>query len=213
LWATSMSSGQTGSAYMTWATQPSPKKVLAFGVSFDWQKELAPDWGPLPAAAGTALPVRPVDEVTDYYAAAADVFWDLPMGNNALTGTAAFLWYNKTPAKVFPGDTLTYCVGAMIAIVAILANIEKFALLLFIPYYIEFVLKARGSLLKESYGKIAEDGSIKNAYRKFYGIEHVAIDILGRVKKKANEWEIVSVVWLFQLMVAGLVLASFFGLM
>jgi|GEM_PF-1471210 len=73
----------------------SPKKVLAFGVSVDWQKDLAPDWGPLPATSGT--PERPIDEVTDYYAAAADVFWDLPLDGErsmAINGQVNAYYYN-----------------------------------------------------------------------------------------------------------------------
>ena len=49
----------------------------------------------------------------------------------------AFFLYNKYPAKIFPGDTLTYSTGALIAIIAILGNLEKFAVILFIPYFLE----------------------------------------------------------------------------
>ncbi len=48
----------------------------------------------------------------------------------------ALLYFNKYPAKVFPGDTLTYPVGAIVAIVAILGNMEKSAVILFSLYYI-----------------------------------------------------------------------------
>jgi hypothetical protein len=34
--------------------------------------------------------------------------------------------------------------GVSIAIVAILADLERFAIMLFFPYYVEFLLKARG---------------------------------------------------------------------
>jgi UDP-N-acetylglucosamine--dolichyl-phosphate N-acetylglucosaminephosphotransferase len=34
----------------------------------------------------------------------------------------AFLWFNKYPAKIFPGDTLTLFVGATIACAAILGD-------------------------------------------------------------------------------------------
>lgn len=113
----------------------------------------------------------------------------------------AFLIYNKYPAKVFPGDVLTYSVGGLIAIMAILGNYEMFAIFIFIPYIIEVGLKLRGNLEKESFGKSNADGSITNQYDKVYGLEHVAIKILEKVKpsKKAFEWEVVLLINLFQL--------------
>lgn len=57
--------------------------------------------------------------------------------------------YNRYPARVFPGDTTTYPVGACTALVAVLADLERYALMLFFPYYIEFLLKARGRLKPE----------------------------------------------------------------
>jgi UDP-N-acetylglucosamine--dolichyl-phosphate N-acetylglucosaminephosphotransferase len=62
----------------------------------------------------------------------------------------AFLKYNWYPAKIFPGDTLTYSVGALIACVAILGNMERIAIILFVPYFITFILKARSRFKAES---------------------------------------------------------------
>ena len=113
----------------------------------------------------------------------------------------AFLYFNKYPAKVFPGDVLTYAVGAMIAIMAILGNYEIFAVFIFIPYIFEVVLKSRGRLKKASFGEPQSDGSIKNKYNKIYGLEHLAIRILEKIKtsKKAYEWEVVLLINAFQL--------------
>lgn len=75
----------------------SPKKVLAFGVSVDWQKDLNPDWGPLSGTDAAGTPIRSVYERTDYYAAAADVFWDLPLSEDrhmALSGQIDGYYYN-----------------------------------------------------------------------------------------------------------------------
>ncbi len=54
----------------------------------------------------------------------------------------AFLQYNWYPARVFPGDTATYSIGAVIASVAILGDMEKIAIGLFALYFIEFFIKA-----------------------------------------------------------------------
>ena len=39
--------------------------------------------------------------------------------------------YNHFPSKIFPGDSLTYIVGALIGIIAVVANLEKAFLVLF----------------------------------------------------------------------------------
>lgn len=89
----------------------SPRKVLAFGLSVDWQKDLNPDWAALPASSPDDLPVRPVAERTDYYAAAADVFWDLPLGSakqTAFTGQVNAVYFNygdrNNPGAWLNGD-------------------------------------------------------------------------------------------------------------
>jgi len=113
----------------------------------------------------------------------------------------AFYIFNKYPSKVFPGDILTYSVGALIAVIAILGNIEKIALFFFIPYILETGLKLRGRLKKQSFAKVNEDGSLDMPYDKIYGLEHLAIYILKKFKKKVYEKEIVYLINLFQIFV------------
>ena len=115
----------------------------------------------------------------------------------------AFYIFNKHPAKVFPGDILTYPVGALIAIIAVLGNIEKIAIFFFIPYIIETILKLRGKLKKESFAKINEDGSLEMPYKKIYGLEHLAIYILKKIKpsKKVYEKDVVRLINFFQILV------------
>jgi len=113
----------------------------------------------------------------------------------------AFYLFNHYPAKIFPGDTLTYSVGALIAIVAILGNIEKIAVFFFIPYIIETILKLRGGLKKESFAKINENGTLDNLNVKFYGLEHMAIYLLTKFKKNAREQEVVYLINVFQIII------------
>lgn len=113
----------------------------------------------------------------------------------------AFLVFNHYPARVFPGDTLTYSVGALIAIVAILGNIEKIAVFFFIPYIIETILKIRGRLKKESFARVNSEGGLENQYKEIYGLEHLAIKILNKFKKKVREQEVVSLINLFQIII------------
>ncbi|MBS3152091.1 hypothetical protein J4230_01635 [Candidatus Woesearchaeota archaeon] len=84
----------------------------------------------------------------------------------------AFYVYNKCPAKILPGDSLTYLLGATIAIIAIVGNIEKAAIISAIPFFIEFVLKARSRFKAQSYGYYYK-GKVKVDYDKIYSFPHV----------------------------------------
>jgi len=119
--------------------------------------------------------------------------WLALIGLCMVASLAAFWIFNKYPTKVFPGDVMTYPIGGLIAIMAILGNMERVALFFFIPYIFEFVFKLRGGLKKQSFGKPNKDGSLEMAYGKIYGMEHFAIWFLKKFKNKVYENE---VVWL-----------------
>jgi len=114
-----------------------------------------------------------------------------------------FYIFNKYPAKVFPGDVMTYTIGALIACIAILGNIEKIALFFFIPYILETLLKLRGGLKKHSFAKVREDGGLEMPYSKIYGLEHLSIYILNKLKKgrKVREKEVVWLIHCFQIII------------
>jgi UDP-N-acetylglucosamine--dolichyl-phosphate N-acetylglucosaminephosphotransferase len=111
-----------------------------------------------------------------------------------------FLFFNKSPAKVFPGDALTYSVGALIAIMAILGNFEKVALIVMIPYIIEFILKTRGGLGKHSFGTPEKDGSLSLPYKKIYGLTHFSIWFLSKIKKKVYERDVTYFIHIIQIL-------------
>jgi len=64
----------------------------------------------------------------------------------------AFLKFNWVPAKIFPGDSLTYLLGAVLACIAIMGNMEKAVMIVSIPFAIEFFLKARSGFKAKSFG-------------------------------------------------------------
>ncbi|MAG11104.1 hypothetical protein CMI44_02230 [Candidatus Pacearchaeota archaeon] len=115
----------------------------------------------------------------------------------------AFYVFNKVPAKIFPGDVLTYPIGALIAVVAILGNIEKIAIFFFIPYILETGLKVRGKLRKQSIAKLNSRGGLEMPYEKFYGIEHIGIYLLKKIKKRGevHEKELVWFINAFQILI------------
>ncbi|MFH1307851.1 MAG: glycosyl transferase family 4 [archaeon] len=123
----------------------------------------------------------------------------------------AFIFFNKYPSKIFPGDSLTYSVGGLIAIIAILGNIERVSIFFFIPYILETGLKVRGKLKKYSFGKVNEDGSLEKPYNKIYGLEHFAIILLKRLKKnkKVFEKDVVRLIFVFQILIIVLGLYIF----
>jgi UDP-N-acetylglucosamine--dolichyl-phosphate N-acetylglucosaminephosphotransferase len=129
--------------------------------------------------------------------------WLSIIGLVMVASLIAFYIFNKYPAKVFPGDILTYSVGALIAMLAIFGNIEKIAIFFFIPYILETILKLRGKLKKESFAKVNEDGSLEMPYKKIYGLEHLAIYILRKIKpsKKIYEKEVVYLINFFQILI------------
>ncbi len=91
--------------------------------------------------------------------------------------------FHKTPAKIHAGDSLTYLLGAILAIIAILGNLEKAALIASIPFFIEFALKLRGKLKKDTIGYVLPNGNIKSRYNKIYSIPHIWM-IGGEFKEK-----------------------------
>jgi UDP-N-acetylglucosamine--dolichyl-phosphate N-acetylglucosaminephosphotransferase len=115
----------------------------------------------------------------------------------SLLGFLIFNWY---PAKVFPGDVLTYSVGALIAVMAILGDFEKFAVFIFTPYILETLLKLRGRLKLQSFAKPNPDNSLNLRYKKFYGLEHIMLWFLKKIKvnSKVYEYEVVIGIWIIE---------------
>jgi len=102
---------------------------------------------------------------------------------------AGFLVFNKFPAKVFPGDSLTFGLGALVACFAIMGNMEKFALFLFIPFIIEGILKARSGFKAENFGVPQKDGSLELSNKKIYSLTHFFLRFLKKVKSSHKVYE------------------------
>ncbi|MFA5406172.1 MAG: hypothetical protein WC307_02340 [Candidatus Nanoarchaeia archaeon] len=93
---------------------------------------------------------------------------------------AGFLKFNKYPASFLPGDTLPYLVGTVFGASIIIGNIEKFALIAFAPWFIEFALKARKKFKASSLGELQKDGTLKPKYKKTYSLTHLAMRLVKR---------------------------------
>ncbi len=135
--------------------------------------------------------------------------WLSVLGACFVASLFAFYVFNMNPAKVFPGDVLTFSTGLLIACIAILGNIEKIAIFFFIPYFLEVILKLRGKIeLKQkgfahNFGVPNEDGSLELRYKKIYSVTHLSLAILKKLKPsgKAYEQEVVWLIHFFQMVI------------
>jgi UDP-N-acetylglucosamine--dolichyl-phosphate N-acetylglucosaminephosphotransferase len=109
------------------------------------------------------------------------ILWLTTIIFSAVLALLAFLVFNKYPSKVFPGNCLTYAVGALIAVVAILGNMEKIAVILFIPYIIELVIKAKNKFRTECFGIPKKDGTLK-APEKIGSLTHIFLKFIKTEK-------------------------------
>jgi len=77
-----------------------------------------------------------------------------------LGALVAFLYFNKYPAQVFPGDTMMLFMGATLAAAGMLSELHVQTTFIFIPMIVEFFLKLRGRFRAENYATKAADGHL-----------------------------------------------------
>lgn len=98
----------------------------------------------------------------------------------------AFLFFDGYPAKVIPGDSYTYAVGAGLVIAMIVGNMESFGLIVFMPWIIEFLLHVKGRFDTSDLGLLQSDGTLKSRYgKKIYSWTHVIMNL-----KRCTELEV-----------------------
>ncbi|MFP4634100.1 MAG: MraY family glycosyltransferase [Candidatus Aenigmatarchaeota archaeon] len=120
----------------------------------------------------------------------------------SLTGAIlAFLYFNWYPAEVFPGDTGTLGVGAIIASIVIIGNIEKTGVLLFTLFFVELILKARSKFQAENWGQIQEDGTLKPRYKKSYSLTQATMK-LGQNFGGFTEKQVATSIIILQALIA-----------
>ena len=108
----------------------------------------------------------------------------------------AFLKWNWYPAKILPGDSLTYMVGAAFVSAVIIGNVEKFGVIIFLPWIIEAFLKMRGGFKVSSLGILQNDNTLKSKYNKVYSLTHF---VMSRWKFK--EYQITATIIGFEILV------------
>jgi UDP-N-acetylglucosamine--dolichyl-phosphate N-acetylglucosaminephosphotransferase len=99
----------------------------------------------------------------------------------ALVGFIRYNWY---PARILPGDSLTYLLGALVASGVIIGNMEKAGIIIMLPFIIEFFLKLRVKFKASCLGKLREDGKLDPPYgKKIYSWTHLIMNLRPMTEK------------------------------
>jgi UDP-N-acetylglucosamine--dolichyl-phosphate N-acetylglucosaminephosphotransferase len=133
------------------------------------------------------------------------------VANSAVAALIAFstfgallgvLRFNKYPAKLLPGDSIQYLLGASLVSIAVLGNMEKAALIISIPFFIELLLKLRGGIRmpNTTVGFLNKNGKVQSHYKKIYSLPHIWMR-----SGKYTERQVVWFMILLQLGVSSLI--------
>lgn len=102
----------------------------------------------------------------------------------AFAALLGFIEYNWFPAKILPGDSLTYLLGALVASGVIIGNMERVGIIVLTPFIIEFLLKARVRFNASCLGKLREDGKLDPPYgKKIYSLTHILMNLKNMEEK------------------------------
>lgn len=112
-----------------------------------------------------------------------------------------FLWFNKYPAEIFPGDTMTLFLGATLAAAGLLSSLHVQTTVIFLPMITEFFLKLKGHFKAENYCSKTNYG-----YLEYHGkIESITHLFMRR--RRLTEKMLVGLIWLLEVAVCVFVVA------
>ncbi len=121
----------------------------------------------------------------------------------------AFLFYNRYPANVFPGDVGTLIIGASIAIIAFIGRVKIIAFIVLIPNIIDGLLKFRSAGVMERQNfkptEVKEDGMLVAPQGGFNSL------IRSILKKPMKEHQVVYIIWSIGIIfgLIGIIIAYF----
>lgn len=117
-----------------------------------------------------------------------------------------FIYYNKYPSKIFPGDTLMFFQGATIGCAAIIGNLKTIAAILFLPMVVEFFLKARGRFPDKNHGVITDDGTLT------YDGKVTSLSHLLMKNFKLTEKRLVIMLWIMEAILCAVMIIAVYWL-
>lgn len=118
----------------------------------------------------------------------------------ALGSILIFNWY---PAKILPGDSLTYLIGAAIVTSIIIGNMERFGIFIFTLWVLEFFLKLRSRFKARTLGILKQNGVLETPYKKTYSLIHILMR-----PKKFTEKQITIILVGIQALICAITLIS-----
>ncbi|MDR1722153.1 MAG: multidrug transporter [Methanobrevibacter sp.] len=106
----------------------------------------------------------------------------------------AFLYYNKHPSQVFPGDTGTLIIGATIATVAFIGRVKLIAFIILLPNILDAIMKfsSAGVMERQQHKptQVNEDGELIIPDQGFKSLIRFVL------RKPISEKEAVRIIWL-----------------
>lgn len=117
----------------------------------------------------------------------------------------AFMKFNTFPAKIFGGDSLTLMVGANLAVMSIIGNMETMGVLVMGLFFIEFFIKAKHKFQSECFGIPNKKGEL-NANPKGGSLTQV---IMKLGKGKLTEPKLVLTIIGVQITICSIALVYF----
>ncbi len=120
--------------------------------------------------------------------------YDVAIISMSMLGTLiAFLYYNKYPAKVFPGDTGTLIIGATIAAIAFIGRVKLIAFIVLLPNIIDASLKfySAGVMERQQHKptQVNEDGKLVRPQQGFKSLIRLVL------RKPVDEKTAVMMIW------------------
>lgn len=106
----------------------------------------------------------------------------------------AFIWFNKYPAKIFIGDVGTLSIGACIVSAVIIGNFEMAGVVVMIPYFVDFALKAKNRFPREIDFTKLEKGTL--TAQKAVGLP----SLIMRATKGISETKLVTSIVVFEIL-------------
>lgn len=121
----------------------------------------------------------------------------------------AFLFYNKYPANVFPGDVGTLIIGACIAIIAFIGRVKIIAFIVLLPNIIDGLLKfySAGVMERQNFKptQVNQEGELVAPSTGFNSL------IRSVLKRPMKEKQVVYIIWSIGLIfgLIGIIVAYF----
>jgi UDP-N-acetylglucosamine--dolichyl-phosphate N-acetylglucosaminephosphotransferase len=126
------------------------------------------------------------------------------LGLGMIGALSGFLFFNWFPAKIFGGDSLTLMVGANLAVMSIIGNMELIGVLVMTLFFIEFLIKAKHKMQSECFGVPNKNGLLK-ANPKGGSITHFILKL-----KPMQEEQLTLTILLIQGIICFIVVTMFF---